>query len=387
MSLLLLCGCLVSFSSVSSAESYTDVLAGSYNEVTLVGSNNSNAGLYVTLYTGATYPMVTSYDSDGNSCMGTYVTNCTLSLNFYNNTGYYATFDAYQVTISLLNFIYNNDSGVNWGNTYFANFSHTYGDAVIISALSDRLNIRFGKDVMYNNGVLIAPSVPTTFTVSFDIITNFNIYGTNVPNANVTGRVDSIYGSVNGAASTSITTYPNYKTQNDIISGLGDGIQGQTQQQQQQHQEQMQQEQQQHQEQMQQQQQQHEEQMQQSQEQYDEFTDDGSAEGESFITGTDSTVKEKIGIFTFLDTMLENLLGLFDAPDGDAVITFPAFSMEIGGETHQIWADTQFNLTSLDDDFSVLLTAVRFGTVATVYFALINFLGDTYSRIFGGKSE
>lgn len=44
-------------------------------------------------------------------------------------------------------------------------------------------------------------------------------------------------------------------------------------------------------------------------------------------------------------------------------------------------------MATYDDKFSALMVAVRFATVAIVYFALLNYLISTFDRIFGGGNS
>lgn len=68
---------------------------------------------------------------------------------------------------------------------------------------------------------------------------------------------------------------------------------------------------------------------------------------------------------------------------GTLELTFPGFGMEIDGVSYDVWDDTAFNLSDIDDKFGGLMSVVRFATSLLVYLALIRYLINTYHRIFG----
>ena len=78
----------------------------------------------------------------------------------------------------------------------------------------------------------------------------------------------------------------------------------------------------------------------------------------------------------------QGVFNLFANP-GSTELTFPGFGLEINGVSYDVWADTNYNLSDLDDKFGGLLSVVRFATSLLVYLALIRYLINTYHRIFG----
>ena len=80
----------------------------------------------------------------------------------------------------------------------------------------------------------------------------------------------------------------------------------------------------------------------------------------------------------------KDLLGinLFANP-GSTTLTFPGFGMEINGVSYDVWADTDYNLSDIEDKFGGLVSVVRFASALLVYLALIRYLINTYHRIFG----
>lgn len=95
-----------------------------------------------------------------------------------------------------------------------------------------------------------------------------------------------------------------------------------------------------------------------------------------------SDVTAKTGLFTSIDNLTQGVFNLFANP-GSTELTFPGFGMEINGVSYDVWADTDYNLSDIDDKFSGLVSVVRFATSLLVYLALIRYLINTYHRIFG----
>lgn len=95
-----------------------------------------------------------------------------------------------------------------------------------------------------------------------------------------------------------------------------------------------------------------------------------------------SDVTAKTGLFTSIDNLTQGVFNLFANP-GSTTLTFPGFGMEIDGVSYDVWADTAYNLSDIDNKFSGLMSVVRFATSLLVYLALIRYLINTYHRIFG----
>lgn len=96
-----------------------------------------------------------------------------------------------------------------------------------------------------------------------------------------------------------------------------------------------------------------------------------------------SEVEAATGLFTSIDNLTQGVFNLFTNP-GSTSLTFPGFGMEIEGVSYDVWADTKYNLSDIDDKFGGLMSVVRFATALLVYLALIRYLVNTYHRIFGG---
>lgn len=95
-----------------------------------------------------------------------------------------------------------------------------------------------------------------------------------------------------------------------------------------------------------------------------------------------SDVKAATGLFTSIDNITQGVFNLFANP-GSTELTFPGFGIEIDGVSYDVWADTNYNLSDIDDKFSGLVSVVRFAASLLVYLALIRYLVNTYHRIFG----
>lgn len=95
-----------------------------------------------------------------------------------------------------------------------------------------------------------------------------------------------------------------------------------------------------------------------------------------------SDVTAKTGLFTSIDNLTQGVFNLFANP-GSTELTFPGFGMEINGVSYDVWADTDYNLSDIDDKFGGLVSVVRFASSLLVYLALIRYLINTYHRIFG----
>lgn len=108
-------------------------------------------------------------------------------------------------------------------------------------------------------------------------------------------------------------------------------------------------------------------------------SDVNSASGS--LSGT-SDVTAKTGLFTSIDYLTQGVFNLFANP-GSTELTFPGFGLEVDGVSYDVWADTNYNLSDIDDKFGGLVSVVRFATSLLVYLALIRYLINTYHRIFG----
>lgn len=110
---------------------------------------------------------------------------------------------------------------------------------------------------------------------------------------------------------------------------------------------------------------------------------DSAVDSASGTLSDTSDVTAKTGLFTSIDNLTQGVFNLFANP-GSTALTFPGFGLEIDGVSYDIWADTNYNLSDIDNKFGGLVSVVRFATSLLVYLALIRYLINTYHRIFGG---
>ena len=109
---------------------------------------------------------------------------------------------------------------------------------------------------------------------------------------------------------------------------------------------------------------------------------DSDVDSASGTLSDTSDVTAKTGLFTSIDNLTQGVFNLFANP-GSTELTFPGFGMEINGVSYDVWADTAYNLSDIDDKFAGLMSVVRFASTLLVYLALIRYLINTYHRIFG----
>lgn len=110
---------------------------------------------------------------------------------------------------------------------------------------------------------------------------------------------------------------------------------------------------------------------------------DSAVDSASDSLSDTSEVEAATGLFTSIDNLTQGVFNLFTNP-GSTSLTFPGFGMEIDGVSYDVWADTKYNLSDIDDKFGGLMSVVRFASALLVYLALIRYLVNTYHRIFGG---
>lgn len=109
---------------------------------------------------------------------------------------------------------------------------------------------------------------------------------------------------------------------------------------------------------------------------------DSAVDSASGTLSDTSDVTAKTGLFTSIDNLTQGVFNLFTNP-GSTSLTFPGFGVEIDGVSYDVWADTKYNLSDIDDKFGGLMSVVRFASALLVYLALIRYLINTYHRIFG----
>lgn len=109
---------------------------------------------------------------------------------------------------------------------------------------------------------------------------------------------------------------------------------------------------------------------------------DSAVDSASGTLSDTSDVTAKTGLFTSIDNLTQGVFNLFANP-GSTELTFPGFGLVVDGVSYDVWADTSYNLSDINDKFGGLVSVVRFATSLLVYLALIRYLINTYHRIFG----
>lgn len=109
---------------------------------------------------------------------------------------------------------------------------------------------------------------------------------------------------------------------------------------------------------------------------------DSAVDSASGTLSDTSDVEAATGLFTSIDNLTQGVFNLFVNP-GSTELTFPGFGMELDGVSYDVWDDTTFNLSDIDNKFGGLMSVVRFASSLLVYLALIRYLVNTYHRVFG----
>lgn len=109
---------------------------------------------------------------------------------------------------------------------------------------------------------------------------------------------------------------------------------------------------------------------------------DSAVDSASGTLSDTSDVKDATGLFTSIDNITQGVFNLFSNP-GSTTLTFPGFGVEINGVSYDVWADTNYKLSDIEDKFGGLMSVVRFASALLVYLTLIRYLINTYHRIFG----
>lgn len=109
------------------------------------------------------------------------------------------------------------------------------------------------------------------------------------------------------------------------------------------------------------------------------FDDQEQSDLTGAVDDASDQINDKLGILSFGDHVLDQFIGIFDAAAGSPGIKLPGFSIEVDGVQHVVWTDQVFDLSSIEDKFGPLMTAVHFATSFLVYAALVMYV----QRIFG----
>lgn len=117
------------------------------------------------------------------------------------------------------------------------------------------------------------------------------------------------------------------------------------------------------------------------------FDDQEQSDLTGAVNGASDQINEKLGILSFGDHVLDQFIGIFDAAAGSPGITLPGFSIEVDGVQHVVWTDQVFDLSSIEDKFGSLMTAVHFATSFLVYAALVMYVQKIFGAIMQDWSD
>ena len=108
--------------------------------------------------------------------------------------------------------------------------------------------------------------------------------------------------------------------------------------------------------------------------------------GEDFgVGGIVDQVEDEMGVLSFGADVLTGFLDLFSPGNvAGTVITFPAFAMEIGGETYNVWQDLSYDLTELEEQFGFLIDIIRTFLVSMVWLAVLKYIVNSAESFWKG---
>lgn len=114
----------------------------------------------------------------------------------------------------------------------------------------------------------------------------------------------------------------------------------------------------------------------------------GQYDGNGSDLGVESITPEvelKLGVLGFASDTLIQFVDLFNSENVNGTsLTFPAFSIDVEGQTYQVWNDYTFDLNTLYEEFSFLIDTVRTILTLFVWIAVFNYLVKEYERFVNG---
>lgn len=128
----------------------------------------------------------------------------------------------------------------------------------------------------------------------------------------------------------------------------------------------------------------------QQEQQYNEFSANSDASDtnnvSNQITSSTNAVKEKVGLFSFFDNIVIGMSDIFEK-NHERHLVLPALDVPLPEETVHIWDRKEFDFEELENNFSVIITVVRFATVAICYVAMINGAYAIFHKFFNMKDS
>lgn len=97
-----------------------------------------------------------------------------------------------------------------------------------------------------------------------------------------------------------------------------------------------------------------------------------------------SHYNESIGVFDYSGDLIERFVTLFIDFDTSTppVLTFPGFSIDVGGESYVIWPDYSYNLREIESAFPLLINAMRMFFQICLWFLVLNYSMSVFRRRF-----
>lgn len=118
-------------------------------------------------------------------------------------------------------------------------------------------------------------------------------------------------------------------------------------------------------------------------------SDEDISDIQGSISDMTDDLKEKLGLFTFIDDTLSQFFSLLD-PDqvSSTNMIFPSLSITVYGESYEFVKQTEYDISSLQEieGFDPLFTALHFFSAGIIYWALIAYLQSVFKRIFASGS-
>lgn len=112
-------------------------------------------------------------------------------------------------------------------------------------------------------------------------------------------------------------------------------------------------------------------------------------ENEDFgVEDITNQVEEKLGVLTVGADTLVGFLDLFSSSNaGTTEIVFPGFEIEVQGESFNVWNDISFDLSTLEDDFGILINSVRSVLVLCVWLAVLSYLVKAKDHLINNRGN
>ena len=126
----------------------------------------------------------------------------------------------------------------------------------------------------------------------------------------------------------------------------------------------------------------------QQEQQYNEFSagsdSSDSSNINSAISGGTDAVKQKMGLFSFFDGIVNSMSDILTS-DHERHLVLPALDVPLPDETVHVWDRKEFDFEELENNFGALLTVVRFATVALCYSVMISGAYNIFHKFIGVK--